>query len=87
MGGVLTKSWTELKEKVYDQVVDRYAPGERAQEKLANADITLSAGERFTATVAFWRGQEGWNHEAVLGEGVYHDPVETTGAGESLYPC
>jgi hypothetical protein len=81
----LKESWTELKEKVYDQVVDRFAPGERAQEKLAQAGITLPAGERFTSTVAFWRGQEGWNHEAVMGEGVYHDPVEITKAGESFF--
>ena len=81
----LKASWTEMSQKAYDQVVDRFAPGERAQNKLAKAGITMPAGEQFTSTIGFWRGQEGWNHEAVLGSGIYTDQMETLGSGESFF--
>lgn len=81
----LKTSWTEMRQRAYDQVVDRFAPGERAQEKLARLGLALPAGERFTSAIGFWRGQEGWNHEAVLGSGIYADPVETLGSGESFF--
>jgi hypothetical protein len=81
----LKASWTEMNQKAYDQVVDRFAPGERAQDKLAKAGITMPAGEQFTSTIGFWRGQEGWNHEAVLGSGIYTDQMETLDSGESFF--
>jgi len=98
----LKESWRELKEKVYDQVVDRYAPGGAGPGEAGQGGDQPAPGGS-AGRVPFSSGSctglapceygagivlsaSLWNHEAVLGEGSYHDPVVTTGAGGSLYP-
>jgi hypothetical protein len=76
----------------YDEIVDRYAPFERAQARTVKAGGLLAPGETPTYTLAFWRGQEGWVSQAVMKNGVYHETKEGgrfTGdnrkVGESLH--
>lgn len=60
----------------YDEIVDRYAPFERAQAKAVKAGGLIPTGEMPTYTLAFWRGQEGWVSQAVMKNGVYQETKE-----------
>jgi predicted RNA methylase len=61
---------------LYDEVVDRMAPFERAETRALKAGGIIPKGESANYTVGFWRGQEGWVAQAVMKAGVYHEITE-----------
>ncbi|MDI6752786.1 MAG: strawberry notch C-terminal domain-containing protein [Thermodesulfobacteriota bacterium] len=58
-------------ERFYNEVVDRFAPMERAEEKLKKAGIVVGPGQSVANALSYMRGQEGRVRQALTGDHVY----------------
>jgi len=72
-------------EKFYTEVVDRYAPMERAEEKLKKAGITVGPGQSVTNALSYMRGQEGRVRQALTGDHVYQNVMEADENGRMIF--
>jgi hypothetical protein len=72
-------------EKFYTEVVDRYAPMERAEEKLKKAGITVGPGQSVTNALSYMRGQEGRVRQALTGDHVYQSVMEADENGRMMF--
>jgi hypothetical protein len=72
-------------EKFYTEVVDRYAPMERAEEKLKKAGIIVGPGQSVTNALSYMRGQEGRVRQALSGDHVYQNVMEPDENGRMVF--